>query len=426
MLGVVLYTLMEFLNFYLAYKIVFGLRFIQRKESYAIVVLTACIAQITVLYLVDDTWRDIIAVVTGFFGAIVLAESKKWITALLYPIVFFLSSFINVLGSYGIAFLLGITQEMVGDSISLTLLSECTAIVFFLIFDILVPKRNRVDLTLTAGQYLILLTGGVCFFAVIGFSQGVLREETEVLDKMRNLTAVASVVIALFFIILSIWQQVTWKKAFRYRLENEKYEMFLAGQEEHIRTLIIEDEKRRKLRHDMNAHMLALNTMVEKEDWDMLREYLGQMQKSLEEVTVNKYTMISAVDAIIDEWHKRALTHHTEWLWEGTLRTIDKVTIFELCIIFSNLLSNAVEAIEKVNENGRIAIRVSNFQDKVVISVGNTCGIMEKMQEKPQTTKGDEIFHGLGLKNVEEIVKKYDGSIDYEIMDGWFRVDIVL
>ncbi len=428
MIGVILYTLIEFLNYYLAYKNVFGIQFTKKKLPYVIAIISACMVQIIVLYLVDNTWRDIVATAMGLFAAIIVTKSKKWKTLLLYPIATFLPSLINIVGSYGVADLWGITQEAVSDSIVLTLLSECTAVIVFIFYDIIVRKRNRnrEELSLTVGQYLILFIGVICFFLIVAFSQGILRDEFAFMQKWKNRVAIACVVIALLFMVLSIWQQVTWKKAFRYRMDNEKYELFLAGQEEHIRSLILEDERRRKLRHDMNAHMLALDMMVQKEEWEQLRAYLHQMKETLGETNRNQYTMISAVDAIIHEWHMKAMQCQAEWLWQGTIKVTDEISIFEWCTIFSNLLSNAVEAIEKQTDGGRIEVNVFNIHEKNTIIIKNTCANISTFDKRPKTTKEDKLFHGLGLKNVEEIVKKHEGSIDYVINDGWFQVEIVL
>lgn len=428
MVGVILYTLMEFVNFYLAYRNVFGIRFTKRKLPYAIIAVGTCIAQMTVLYMVDDTWRDVVVIVAGLIGAMIITKSKRWKVVLLYPVVMVLTGFINILGSYGLAALLKITQDAVTDSIVLTLVSECTAIIVLIVWNAVVKKRNKEERSLTVGQYMLLTVGAVCFFLVISFSQGLLNEELDLLflNKIKEVIATASVIIALSFMVLCIWQQITLKRVLRYQSENKKYEVFLAKQEEHIRMQIVEDENRRRLRHDMNAHMLALNTMAEQEEWDMLKEYIGQIKTSFDEVSVNKYTHIAAVDAIIDEWHGRAMKCHAMWFWEGTLKASDRVTIFELCTVFSNLLSNAVEAIEKVNSEKKIQVKVSLFQENIVISVGNTCDTENIFDSRPITTKEDKLFHGLGLKNVEEIVKKHQGSIDYEMKDGWFQVDIVL
>ena len=425
MVGVILYTLLELANFYLAYRCVFGVRFTNKRWPYVMVIAGACVVQIAVRYLVDDTWRDVIALGMALVGAIILAEGKRWKVFLLYPLVFFLSGFINVLGSYGIAALLRITQENVGNSVVLTLVAECTGILGFYIYDVVMKKRKK-EMTLTFGQYLILLLGVICFFVILTFSQGLLNDDMVFVNEMKDVTAVASFVIAFVFIGLSIWQQITWKRALQYRTDNEKYEIYLDGQEEYIRMLIIEDEKRRNLRHDMNAHMLALDTMVEKEEWDTLREYLREMKESLKEASVNKYTSISAVDAIVDEWHRKAMEHEVEWLWKGKIKATNRISVFELCTIFSNLLSNAVEAVEKIEGDRRIKIQLSDYQEKLVISIGNTCGSVLEQQGKFVTSKEDKVFHGLGLKNVEEIVNRQGGSIDFNVENGWFQVDIVL
>lgn len=307
MIGVILYTLLELTNFYLAYSCVFGMRFTKKRLPYIMVIVGACTAQVAVQYWVDDTWRDLLVLGMGLAGAIILIEGKKWKTILLYPMAFFLPSLINTIGSYGLAALLGTTQEVVLDSTIFTMLSQFTAICIFILFDIIMGKKKSSQTSLTSGQHFVLLIGAMCFCVVITFSQGLLREDTEIVTEMKDVTATAGFVIAFVFIGLSIWQQITWKKAMQYRMDNEKYEIYLEKQEEYIRMLIVEDEKRRKLRHDMNAHMLALDTMVEKEEWNGLREYLGQMKDSINETAVNKYTMISAVDAIVDEWHRKSL-----------------------------------------------------------------------------------------------------------------------
>lgn len=425
MIGVILYTLLELTNFYLAYKCVFGVRFTKKRWPYVMLIVGACVVQIVVRYLVDDTWRDVIIVAMGLLGALMLSEAKRLKTLLLYPIAFFLSSFINIMGGYLVALLLGMEQQAVNNSDWLLILCDFTGIISFLVYGKFI-KRNSGEESLTIGQYIIMLLGVVCFFILIAFSQGLLHNDLEWANQMKNLVSTVSLLIALFFMGLSIWQQITWKKAMQYRMDNEKYEIYLEGQEEYIRMLIIEDEKRRKLRHDMNAHMLALDTMVKKEEWDTLRKYLRAMKESLEEASVNKYTSISAVDAIVDKWYRKALEHEVQWSWRGKIKETNRISVFELCTIFSNLLSNAVEAVEKMEEDRRIEIQISDYQEKLVISMGNTCEIVSKQQGKFVTSKEDTVFHGLGLKNVEEIVNRQGGSIDFKVETGWFQVDIVL
>lgn len=425
MVGEMIYFLVELVNYYLAYRYIFRIPFTKNKYLYLIDIICACMIETFVLMQMGLVYRDVSILIVGLLAILIITKSKRWKVFLLYPVVFFLTSMINTLGSYGLAALLGITQEEICNSTGLTLIAECTAIIAFLLYEKVVRKKNTEEVELTLGQYVIVLVGSIGIFLIVGFSQGLLRGEIEVLDKNKELIAVVSAMVAIFFVGLSIWQHITWKKAFRYKIENEKYKIFLSGQEKHIHMLIYEDEKRRKLYHDMNAHMTALDNLIINEEWVQLKKYIGQMKQSLDESRVDKYTTISAVDAIISEWHNRAINHNVEWSWKGTISPSDRVSVYELCIVFSNLLSNAVEELEKGDMGGKLEINVSNFQGNIIIAVKNTCRDKATGGDL-KTTKEDKSLHGLGLKNVEEIVEKHEGNIEYSIVDNWFQVEVIL
>jgi len=144
-----------------------------------------------VLYLVDDSWRDVIIISMGLLGAVVLSESKKWKTFLLYPMAFFIPSIINIWGGYSVAFLLNLELQEFNSSDALLILCEFTGIVILLIYGKLV-KRNREEMALTVGQYVIMLVGVICFFILITFSQGLLYEDFYFANQMKNLAATAS------------------------------------------------------------------------------------------------------------------------------------------------------------------------------------------------------------------------------------------
>ena len=426
MLGTLFYNIVEFLNYYITFKYLMNIKFTQKKLKYLIIIAFSFMVQIIVFYHIDNIHRDKLTVALGLLGALILTESKRWKVLFLYPLAVFIPSLINIVGSFLLAALLGITQLAVCESVWLTCLAECTAIILLLIYNKIRSHKEKDELQLSVGQYVLMILGAGGFFVIIAFSQVIDRNEWSIFYNNRNLFVYSCLLIAFCFFILSIWQQITWKKAYKYQMDNEKYEMFLLSQEKHIRLLITEDEKKRKLRHDMNAHMLAMNTLIENEQWEELQQYFSQIKDNLNEIQVQKYTSISAVDAIISEWHSKAAELQAIWVWEGTITQTDRITIFELCTVFSNLLSNAVEAIEKLQSVRKIHIKVTNFQDKLVLSIGNSCEQNIDTQFRPKTSKKDEINHGLGLRNVEDIVNKHGGSITYQGKSEWFQVEIIL
>ena len=425
MIAVIMYTLVEFLIFYIVYVNVFGVKFKRKKLPYIAIILSTCFVQVAVLWLADNTWKDVVILGGGFVAVFILAEGKKLKAFLLFPVVYFLTSMVNILNAYGLEALLGITHDALCDSMGLMLVAVGMTLLVFTIYGVIAKRKDLGEVVFDARQYLTLSVGICCAFVIVSFSQGLL-EGDPLINDIRNEVAAACVVMSLLFIALSIWQQITWKRAYKYRIDNEKYELFLSKQEEHINMLIREDESRRRLKHDMRAHMQALDTLAQRGELEMLRQYLHNMEESFDNDRVEKFTTISAVDAVISEWHKKAVERQAEWSFEGVLSQPERITIFELCTIFSNLLGNAVEAIEKVNAQRQIKINISTFQGKIVLVVGNSCDTTIKGSSRPETTKGDKKNHGLGLKNVEEIVQKQKGSIEYDIGNGWFQVTVVL
>lgn len=114
---------------------------------------------------------------------------------------------------------------------------------------------------------------------------------------------------------------------------------------------------------------------------------------------------------------------------DGSLPVKTRMSEFDLCTILSNLLTNAIEACEKVNESsGRnIIILTEAYNEQIFISVKNT--IVGNILVKGNhliTTKEDKKNHGIGSGNVENTVKKYDGIIEYQYDKNWFIVEVII
>ena len=112
------------------------------------------------------------------------------------------------------------------------------------------------------------------------------------------------------------------------------------------------------------------------------------------------------------------------------------ISEFDLCIIFGNLLDNALEACERVAGEGRFIhmqagmvksyflLEIKNSTDSTV-SRGVSCDAVE-MRGAGVTHKGNTIEHGIGLQNVSDVVNQYNGSMNLEAEDGTFTVTILL
>ena len=332
---------------------------------------------------------------------------------------------VNILGSYALAAALGMNQETLADSLPLTIVAECASIVLFSMYGLVIKKRLSQEFSFSWPYVCILLLGSICCLFFIGFAQGVWNND-EFIFSIKEEVWIVSVILILVFMVLIVWQHNVKTKALNMELENEKYRLYLHGQQEHIQMLLEDDERRRRLKHDLRAHMLVLNTYAQKGELENVQEYLQKMEESLCVEQAKRYTGILGVDAIINDIHRQVMEEKVNWSFEGTLMQREDIVVFDWCVLFSNLLTNALEATRECDIEKRIEVKISNIQENMVLIVRNTCGESKKGTDKPQTTKQDKINHGLGLKNVEEIVKKRDGTINYNALNGWFEITVIL
>lgn len=111
---------------------------------------------------------------------------------------------------------------------------------------------------------------------------------------------------------------------------------------------------------------------------------------------------------------------------EGSLSELTHLHPVDSSILFSNLLDNAIEANRKAETDRFIRIRTRHVNESIYFEMENP--MEEELQyEGTQviTTKKDSEAHGFGLKNVAEIVKKYQGQYHIEGKNNCFIIQII-
>ena len=95
-------------------------------------------------------------------------------------------------------------------------------------------------------------------------------------------------------------------------------------------------------------------------------------------------------------------------------KCIDFITEDDLSVLFGNLMDNAVESAEKT-VTPLIELNVFKKEEApmTVITMLNSCrhDPFDKNGILRLTKKPNPQFHGLGMRSIENIVKKYDGHM---------------
>lgn len=175
------------------------------------------------------------------------------------------------------------------------------------------------------------------------------------------------------------------------------------------------------LRHDWKNKLTALNLLYQQNDMERLGELLREMDDGVGRLSMPVYSDCFIVNALLQNASVRAARSNVRFQAQAPLPEKLAVDEADLCSFLMNLLDNAFDAAEKVEDIGRrfVAITLKINQGFLAVSCRNSfSGHVEKDEEgRLITTKESPDGHGLGLKQMEMIARKYGSKLDL-IHDG--------
>ena len=214
----------------------------------------------------------------------------------------------------------------------------------------------------------------------------------------------------------------------RYRKESALKGELLEQAKQHFITLEQQIEQTRKIRHDMRFHLETLQRCLcegrYRDGLSYLETVIGRVKSGKRKAQDVGNQMVNA--AI--EGELAQLPEEMTLECQGALRPDLQAEDFELCTIFTNLISNAREACERLEHTEkRIELNLKRYQNYQIIEIKNPVEWEVEIEKIGQfTSKKDKADHGLGLLNVIETVKNNGGTIKFTSEKGIFRVLIQL
>ncbi len=425
-----LYISLEILNYLSAYLIIFHAKLQERKIFFVLAILMILGIGFTVSIFAGidamETYSFILGILIPLF--LLKKPERRWF--LLYPVVFIGTSEIVVSSSFVAGIILNKSELDLLENRTVMLMCESTTIFMLLIIYIYQKfiKHEKWEIEITKRQYIILYTGVICAFIILGCVQA-LSDNTKMSVQMRNMYGLSIALICMIFVIMSLWQGMIYSREIRHRQQAKLYEEYMKMQEERIHTIILNDKEMRRYQHDMKAHFTAMKSYYKNHDFEGLEKYYNEAIKSSAIFTVKKYTGNVALDAVIRQLVEEAEIKRIQVIFEGILAKNFTVSVFDLCTIMSNLIKNAIEACEEIENDKakKIKIHMLSQNEQIYILVKNTVAHKVEIKDnKLNTIKTDKKNHGWGSQNVKEAVKKYQGSLEYQYEDGWFQAEILI
>lgn len=230
-------------------------------------------------------------------------------------------------------------------------------------------------------------------------------------------TAGACFILILGAILLADAQQLRRRQQ---NLEQEQvlYQEQLARQEQHYETLIDQIEHTKKARHDLRHHITALRQMLSDHQEQEALDYLGQYEGTLNLSEKMVFSHHYKVDVILRYFYTMARENGISISIDVPLPEQLYITETNLCIVFANLLENALESCMKSEKEDRfIRLHTMLNRSQIVISMENTVGArpVPCMADFMSTKKVGR--NGIGLSSIRNIAEQYGGDARFEVVN---------
>ena len=204
---------------------------------------------------------------------------------------------------------------------------------------------------------------------------------------------------------------------FQKEKERQLLEQQLCFQEAHYKDMIGSQEQIRRIRHDMKNHLNAISLLYSEGRQKELLDYLHTVSDQTGQTEQVVSTGNPAFDAVLNIKLNEMKENGIDCSPALSVPQNMVLPFSDTVTILGNLLDNAIHAtLKQMKQMDRpvITLSVTWQQGNLFLHLSNPCNA----KTVPE--------YGIGLRNVEETVKKYSGTMQASVENGNYITDIVL
>lgn len=423
---------LSILNFVFIMQLFFGLELCRRWQHYLVIAGSFLLMNTGIAFVAQGReWVHTLLVYASFLVIVaVLAKRRFWKMLLCtIPTILFYVQWNDVLRMVDQLF--GLEKYAADGSGSLygpVYLSADLILVIVLGMWMVYVCRTGRRVLLNLWETLVLCL--LCLFSPI------LAEVLEGLEKVTNnsLYPVGWILFMIIFNVSILYGILHRNIAGFYRGEAENYRHQFAEEYDYFKAYRKQQKATAEFRHDFNNHMLLLQGMLAEGNYGKAAEYLHALSqapfygKAGKKLGFGKQVLTGneLVDIILRAKADRLEEQQTEVSSNGGLGKLSFMEDVDICILFSNLIDNAIEANEKYNGTRFLTLHAAHNASLLMIAISNPMnGRLQEQEGRLLSSKKEEDApHGIGLQNVFSVVHKYGGEASVQTDKQTFTITI--
>lgn len=227
-----------------------------------------------------------------------------------------------------------------------------------------------------------------------------------------------------FIVIVAIYLSIHAARKAEEIYDVEKLNYMLELQRESLERFIRQEKELHKLKHELEHKLFSAQYLFEKEKkeegFQIMKEMICELCGDARDISISQ----NIVDTIVMNIEKKYETEGIRIEKEILFPDETLMELVDLCILLGDLLDNAMEAAVRSTEK-RVEISVREEYNCLYLKISNTFSA-ENSDVKSFKSKKGKGWHGFGIWNVREIVKRYGGELITYDEDQWFYVDVII
>ena len=246
---------------------------------------------------------------------------------------------------------------------------------------------------------------------------------------IENLMLISSLVLLFANILLFAWYQYSQRVSQQYlalQMVKQKDE----AEETYFRVLEEKYDSQRVLIHDIRRHLTAIKGLAQEQGAESVVGYVTKIKELPALQNKIRYCDNPMLNVVLSRYGELCREKGIDFQVDVRDKEYDFLAPNDITSLFGNLLENAVEAAQNTPKP-YVGLRVdSPAGTDLFLSLTNPCcePPLEDGRSGYLTRKLNKEQHGIGLKSVDAIVKKYGGSINlnYDLETKLFHISVLL
>lgn len=282
----------------------------------------------------------------------------------------------------------------------------------FIVFDIILKINRKSSIILKFKEWtLILSVLAISFTAIALIHSTILSIDYSLSSSIFLFIAeICLIFVNVVCFYMTCMLSMNHHETEELRIKQQRYDLSI----QYAESVKNQYNEMKILRHDMKQEYVVISGLLEAGKTESAADYIRSRMNSLSKAEIYMDVGNDRINSILNSKLSYAKSNEIEVICSssGNIGGIDDA---DLCILLGNLMDNAIEGSLTSNDEAKfVEAKIVGDEVKIRIQITNSASAeSEKNILNGETSKTDKSAHGFGIKSIQYIVHKYNGSLYY-------------